>query len=430
MIEPAETARLACSADVRCGSRARAATGLWLLVGLSALACPPNARAEGVLERSRPEYDPLGVPAGGFLLFPSLNLSASYTDNLYAVPSGAVGDLSFLISPAATLQSNWNNHALALTAAGDFFRSSDHATENTNAWRLDAQGRIDALRDLTISLGATTSHQAEPRNTSTGRVPTLRPTYYAEDNLHGNVVNTFNRLKLSGGISYERDQYDDNETLSGQRFSQNFRNNHVTTWRARVDYMVSPDTSVFFESSPFIARSEDSAASDRDHQGVRYLVGLNLAPARLIEGELAVGYLSQTFRSASHHPVHEPSYRVNLHWYPTELLTVVAAGSEKTVDSGVIDSPVYQDNLGSLEADWEFKRDIIVSTRFGYEERDFHGTDRTDQRYTYNGLMTYHLRRGVTVSFRYQHLNQYSHGAAAGPTFTENLGTLGLLLQR
>jgi hypothetical protein len=262
-------------------------------------------------------------------------------------------------------------------------------------------------------------------------VPTLRPTYYSQDELHGSIAKTFDRLKLTGGISYERDQYDDNETLSGQKIAQSFRDNHVTTWTARADYLVSPDTAVFFEAAPFTAGYEDNSASAaRDRQGVRYLVGLSLAPGRLIEGDVAVGYLSETFQAASHHPVHEPNYRANLHWYPSELLTISIDGSQKTVDSGVIDSPAYQDNLGSIEADWEFKRDIILSTRLGYEERDFHGTDRTDRRYTTGSLIDYHVRRGVTVSFRYQHLNQYSHGANAGPTFTEDLGTFGLLLQR
>jgi hypothetical protein len=431
MTEPAERARPASSAGARSGSRRCAVASLWLLIGLSALVCPSHVRAEGVLERKRPEYDPLGVPAGGFLVFPSLSLSAGYTDNLYSVETNPVGDFFFTVAPSATLQSNWNNHALALTAAGSFVRTADHPTENTNTWRLAAKGRIDARRDLTFLLSGSAGHQAEPRNTATGKVPTLLPVYFTQDNLDGNVAKSFNRLKLISGISYERDIYDADETLSGKRFAQDFRNNNLTTWTSRADYLVSPDTAAFFEVAPFAARYEEQAAAlTRDHQGVRYLVGLNLSPSRLIEGEIAVGYLSETFRSALYRPVNEPSYRVNLQWYPTELLTLSLKGNENTVDSGLIDAPVYASNYGELGADWEFQRDIIISTRFGYEERDFHGIDRTDRRYSYNNSMDYHLRRGVTVSLKYEHLRQSSNGANAGPIFTGNVGTLEVLLQR
>jgi hypothetical protein len=431
MVERAEGAGRADAVAVRGASRSRVAAVLRVLIALGAAAAPAIARAEGVLDRKHPEYDPLGVPAGGFLLFPSLDLSTGYTDNLFSVENGGAGDFLFTVEPSATLQSNWNNHELALTAAGSLVRTADHATENTNAWRLAAQGRIDARRDITISLSGGVGRQAEPRSNSTGKVPTRLPTFYTQDNLAGNVVLPLNRLKLTTGISYAREIYEDTETLAGRRLPQSYRDNRVTTWMSRADYLVSPDTAIFFEAAPFTVRYVARlAAETRDHQGVRYLVGFNLAPSRLVEGEFAVGYLSETFLSPLYHPVHAPSYRVNLQWFPTELLTLSLSGNQKTTDSGLIDAPVYESNAGELGADWEFQRDIIVSSRFGYEERDFHGTDRTDRRYSYNSTMTYHLRRGVTFSLKYEHLHQSSRGGDAGPMFTDNVGTFALSLQR
>src|SRR5581483_253950 len=40
-----------------------------------------------VADRPHPEWDPRGVRAGGFLVFPKVTLSADFDDNIYASPS-------------------------------------------------------------------------------------------------------------------------------------------------------------------------------------------------------------------------------------------------------------------------------------------------------------------------------------------------------
>ena len=43
----------------------------------------------GVLDRLRPAYDAKGIPIGGFRLFPQLEVSSAYDDNVYLLPSAA-----------------------------------------------------------------------------------------------------------------------------------------------------------------------------------------------------------------------------------------------------------------------------------------------------------------------------------------------------
>ena len=43
---------------------------------------------ETVVTRERPELDPLGMHAGGFLIFPALALEELYEDNIFAVNTG------------------------------------------------------------------------------------------------------------------------------------------------------------------------------------------------------------------------------------------------------------------------------------------------------------------------------------------------------
>jgi hypothetical protein len=47
---------------------------------------------ESVLGRSRPEYDPIGVPLGAFRAYPTVSLNAAYDSNVLRTDSNAQQD--------------------------------------------------------------------------------------------------------------------------------------------------------------------------------------------------------------------------------------------------------------------------------------------------------------------------------------------------
>src|SRR5688500_12256571 len=79
-------------------------------------------RGQRVTDRPRPELDPLGVNLGGFFLYPRIELDEMFNDNIFATDSGKQTDFITVISPAAELKSNWNNHALNATAGASIGR--------------------------------------------------------------------------------------------------------------------------------------------------------------------------------------------------------------------------------------------------------------------------------------------------------------------
>ncbi|HEY5608680.1 MAG TPA: outer membrane beta-barrel protein, partial [Alphaproteobacteria bacterium] len=44
-------------------------------------------RGETVMSRARPDYDPIGLRLGGFVLYPELWLQESYDSNIFATPT-------------------------------------------------------------------------------------------------------------------------------------------------------------------------------------------------------------------------------------------------------------------------------------------------------------------------------------------------------
>src|SRR5258708_24184918 len=87
----------------------------------AALAQDEVQRGDTVTTRPRPDYDPLGIRLGSFLLFPQFGLQESFDSNIFATQNAAKGDFITSLDPSLDLRSNWNNHALN-------FHADSHST--------------------------------------------------------------------------------------------------------------------------------------------------------------------------------------------------------------------------------------------------------------------------------------------------------------
>ena len=76
-------------------------------------------RGAGVLDRPKPELEPLGVRAGGFLIFPKVELGTSYDDNVFATENNEEGDFLFQVLPTVTVESDFNRHLLSFSAGAN-----------------------------------------------------------------------------------------------------------------------------------------------------------------------------------------------------------------------------------------------------------------------------------------------------------------------
>ncbi|HYC14944.1 MAG TPA: outer membrane beta-barrel protein, partial [Stellaceae bacterium] len=100
-------------------------------------------RSETVFNRPRPDYDPLGVRWGSFIIDPSIALSGTYDSNIFATQTGAVSDFFAHEIPAMSIRSDWNRNALGANISGDFRQYVTHTTENVNNFSTDVGGRYD-----------------------------------------------------------------------------------------------------------------------------------------------------------------------------------------------------------------------------------------------------------------------------------------------
>ena len=102
----------------------------------------PNVPVTG---RPRPDYDPLGIRAGGFLIFPSFTVNGDYNDNIFADDENEESDFVFTYSPRVEVRSNFPRHSLNWTVETDIGQYVDNTDENFWDYGTELSGRLEQL---------------------------------------------------------------------------------------------------------------------------------------------------------------------------------------------------------------------------------------------------------------------------------------------
>lgn len=409
-----------------------------LVLGASWVATTTGAIAQeaprqvGVKDRPRPEYDAIGIQAGSFTLLPTLDLAALFQDNVFSAQTGAQDDTVALVSPGVTLRSDWANHSLNLSAnsTSRFYNNFDAL--NSTDYRLSADGRLDVVRQTFLNGGVAYFNGIEPffDNPTTG----LRePIQY--DNLTAYVGGTWGLARTRLSTRYQMDTYDyeDGRLFNNAVVEEDDRDRNISTLNGRVDYSVSPDTSVFL-SATGNWRDYDLAPPavpvNRNSDGYEALIGINFDVTRLLRGDFGIGYMEQNYDAAAVSNDAGIAWRAQLEWFPTEVLTVTGQSQRAIGDSGVAGTPSFVGTQTSLTADFELRRNVIVTAQGAVYKEEYKGFSRTDDRWSASIGATYQLNRVAGLNASYQHWDYESTGLFPGRSYDSNDFMIGLRLRR
>ncbi len=114
-----------------------------------------NANQEvSALDGSRtldPEYQAKGVPLGLFRLFPTLNTSVSYDDNVFRQNTGEKSDVFFVENPSLILDYETNEAHVDLYADGTFDQYVSQSTVNDSQFDFRTKGSYLITRELQLN---------------------------------------------------------------------------------------------------------------------------------------------------------------------------------------------------------------------------------------------------------------------------------------
>lgn len=391
-----------------------------------------RSRNISVQQRQRPDYEAPGIRSGSFFVYPRVEVSAERNDNIYASQTAEVDDTILRVRPELAIESNWSSNFLSAYARGSINRYSDNDTENTDEYGVGAAGRIDVSRQANIGFGADYISGFEPRTAPSAARNAVEPTGLDVTQAYVSASRAAGYVKLSGRADYRAFDYENGRTGAGAVINQDVRDRDVVSVSGRVDVAISPDTAFFFQATGN-QRQYDVAstvlAPNRDSSGSEYLFGTSFEAGALLRGEVAVGYIEQSFDEAAFKDVSGFGARAQLEWFPSELTTVTVAAGRTVEDTPESGAGGFIANSASIGVDHELLRNIILNARVSLGRDDYEGIDREDTRVGFQVGGIYLVNRNFGINATLSTFDTQSDGARRDQDFTVNKLAVALVAQ-
>ncbi len=345
-----------------------AMTAAWTTAGILAA---PAAQAQSALEdsvlgRPRPGYDAMGIdlfagpsdPGSPFILYPALDITGGWDDNVFREDSPRNDDFLLKISPSVALVSDWVNHGLSLSARADIVRWEEFDQNNATNFEVKSAGFLDIGLDSQLFGNASFGRQSDGRDDVNNPGTT-------------NLVRYWRNMQTVGFSTYAGDFQ---STTTGTRDRYNYVDNGVNqddrdyvkyAVTERLGYEFQPGVVLFVEGGYNWRRYDDSVDDfgyNRDSQGWEVRGGLSYDAAGVLAAEVSAGYLRQKYED-DHFGV-SAGFAVdgNITWNPADLVTIRAyAGTsiqETTLDGA---SGAYGTH-GGLGFDYDLADNLIFTS--------------------------------------------------------------------
>jgi hypothetical protein len=371
-------------------------------------------------------FEPLGVRAGAFLLFPSLEIGGVYTDNVAQVAHDPQDDIGLRLVPALRVQSDWVRHEFNFNGSGDLIfyadnNNFDHTTATVNGTlRLDVRSTTTAQIDADYLLTETSSSDSEVPDAAIGR--------RVEHSTGGSLALThnWNRLSatLTSGARYR--MFEDVELAGGGVEDNSDRNYIEPSVALRVGYDTSPAIQPFVEVGyqPRIHdETVDRAGLRRSSHGGFARIGVALNPSPIWAGNVAVRYDVRDFDDASLETIHSLGLDADLTWRPSALTSIVwtaTTGIDESAQAGVSGSRRHE---GTVAVSHALRENLILGATAGIEFTDFVGSSQEELELTGGLSVSYIIRRELELLAGYTITGFES--TVPGADYIENQVTAG-----
>ncbi len=378
-------------------------------------------RGATVMNRARPELDALGVPIGGFYLYPRLSAGEAFRDNVFDAESNPQSDAITDIRPSLRLQSNFGRHAISLYSDADIGRYIDHTREDYNDYTVGGQGRLDVVGRSHLDLGTSYKHLHEDR-ASPNDVGGITPTGYNDTNVSFGGTAALARVNARVEATYDRLDYSNVLSPTGLTLDNAGRNRDEYNVMTQVGYELAPLRDVFVRGSYNMRdydRTFDIGGFQRSSNGYEVAVGANYDLTGVTFAQAFLGYRSQSYDDPRLANVSGVAAGAQLVWNVTRLTTVTASLTRDVDETTLSGASSYFSTDFGLQVDHELLRNLILRANALYGNDSFNGISRNDDRYQAGFGAVYQMNRFFALSGDYTFRGRQSN--VAGQDFVENV---------
>lgn len=393
-------------------------SAVFLAIGAHQANADELERDPGVLNRDRADYDAVGMPAGGFTLFPSLGVAIGSDDNLFATDTLEVDDFFASINPEIIAQSNWSRHELVMDAYARAMKFDENPDENQTVWGLGIKGQIEALRSIVISGDGHFDRLSEARDSIDAVGLAAEPVLYDTATGSLSFSQRLNRVSFSIGGRYTTFDYDDLDSSGGGLIDQDFRDRSVAVTMVTAKYELSPAYVAVIQgevnSRDYDLESSDAGFVpgvdfDRDSTGFKVQGGFEFGLTNLVDGNVMVGYLRQEYDDANFMEIDGVSFSVGLRWRLSGLTDLRIDGGRSAEDATSSFVGGRMATTYGAAIDHELRRNVIATIETSHTNYDFEDSLRDDDITRAGARIRYLVNRRMSLGLQYDYVDRSSN---------------------
>ena len=375
-------------------------------------------RGASILDRPKPELDPLGVRAGSFLIFPKVEVGTTYDDNVFATESDEEGDFLFQVLPTVTAQSGFSRHQLRFSAGADVGRYADNTSENYIDYFVTGSGRFDITGDAALLSNLSYRQLHEDRGDPDSPDTASEPIEFSRTNAELAYQQRFNRVTGRIGIGAENEDYDDVASITGETLDQDLRDKWAYSAVGQVGYDLYPGYQPFLRFT-YTRTEYDEGTVKPNSDTYEAVVGTTLDLTNLLTGEIFVGYLSRSYDEEQFSNFTGLAYGLKLDYAVTQL-TSISGNIERGVDEGFGIAPNPRERTTfQIGVDHELLRNLVLSALAEYQMDDYQNTNQEEDYYVLQAGATYNINRNLYLRGTYSYSTRDSN--IAGSDYDRNL---------
>ncbi|MBZ0325134.1 MAG: outer membrane beta-barrel protein [Alphaproteobacteria bacterium] len=359
-------------------------------------------------------------------LFPKFETEVNRDDNIFRTESGAVADEILVLRPSLALRSDWDNHAVNLTAEVEFGRHDKTTSEDYEDYDLAADTRIDVSEAWTISPRLSHGKAHEQRGGVDDPGASAAQTVYRTS--EGKIETQYfaDAILLRGSGTWTVLDYDDAGVIDNDD-----RDRLESAYSLRAGYEFSPGTVIFVQPGlRFVDYDQavDNFGLRRDSEGYDVQVGLTWDVSGVTFAEFSIGYMERDYDDPALPTASGLSAQAVVIWNATDLLTVTATVGRQIAETTLPGVAGILQTAGSVRVDYEVLENLLINLEAAGQNDDFQGGGREDDSMRLTAGAKYFMGRNWHGQLRYQRETRESNAIGADYTANSIMALLGISL--
>lgn len=384
----------------------------------------------------RPDYDPPGITLASFLFSPKISETLEYDDNIFASDIHGADDFVNAAEEDLGFASQWSRHSLTATLSSIQQTYGNFSSEDANTYNAQGSGRLDITGDAFLQLDGGFIQQPQKRGAF-------------EASIAGGGRAIYNTSTGSLSFNQTLNRWTEQVQAAVQQIAyvaavNNNRSNVLQTYRDRISYGLTDQYNLFVDAS-YALESWVKRPGLRNLQSIETMVGASVEIPTLIDAELSIGALRQSYDDPALGTLLTPVVNGQVTWNLLPLTSIVGSvsrtvrGTEsfctgnnslcQNLPGGARLNTVER-TIASIGAQHELWHDLLGEIKFGYEHDVFDAVNLIDDTYAVTADARYMINRDLEADIEYVHTARTANLPFvfiynSGP-YTENTVTLAI----